>query len=175
MWAAIVGRGDEGRREAVDIIVAALQAGGFSVGGFVQQASMQGGERTGFDLLPVAGGARIALARISPDPLLCDYAFDTDAFARAKAWSLAEGADVTIVEAGKLEAGREGHWPVIEAVTASGPRLGLLLIRRNALAPIALRLPDPVAALDLPADQRECAAFVEELTAILRSPIAANG
>jgi hypothetical protein len=98
-----------------------LRERGLRVGGFVQpDARDRDGELAGWDLENLASGARSALARRSVDPVLCDYAFDSEAFARARRWLEASGDDIFIVHAvGKLEAAGRGHWPALEAALAN--------------------------------------------------------
>ena len=62
------------------------------------------------------------------------------------------------VEAGKLEAAEQGHWATILRSLDERP-LTVLAIRPRVLASVALRLPDPVDSIELPADADEIARF----------------
>lgn len=135
-----------------------LRARGRTVAGFVQQDVPDGhGETAGWDVVSVSDPSRCsALARVSDAPNLCGYAFSEAGFAYARQLATDE-ADVVIVGGvGKLEAAKQGHWPLIEELL-SGPstRHVVLCIRDSCLSTVALALPDPFDHVSLPCDDAE--------------------
>ena len=113
-----------------------------------------------------------------PDPDLCDYRFDHDAFDTAREWVLAPGLDVVFLEAGKYEANERGHWRALVDVleqTGDGARVVVLAVRRSALISLLYKLPEPTVALELPADEDATAAFAAELEALVATTTAARG
>ncbi|MGM0578191.1 MAG: DUF2478 domain-containing protein [Myxococcota bacterium] len=167
-WAAIVGRGEEGRREVCRAVVDGLRRRGLRVGGALQEPAIRGGRERGFDLVDLDTGERVPLARVSGDPDLCDFAFEADGFEQGRAWSSGD-QPVVVVEAGKHEASGRGHWPTIRDIVEGPPRVLILLLRRHALVDIALRLSEPVDGLELPAeDDARVEAFVERVAQAAR-------
>ncbi len=63
------------------------------------------------------------------------------------------------LEVGRLEAAERGHWETLLA-TLESPRLAIVGVRRGVLSNVALRLPDPVDALELPAEPGEVDEFI---------------
>jgi nucleoside-triphosphatase THEP1 len=164
-WAALVGRRDAGRVRVALGLAQALTGRGIAVGGFVHVRVDDGEVHRGHDLLDVATGARRPLARVTAsDPDLCDYAFAADGFAAAAAL-LAGPGEVLLAEAGRLEANGHGHWPAIQAALEGPPAVLVLCLRPQSAAPVALKLTDPVAGLELPADDAAVSAFVAAVAA----------
>jgi nucleoside-triphosphatase THEP1 len=165
-WSAVVGRSKSEKDRIALGVAQGLAQRGIRVGGFVQLRSHDAeGELAGWDVCRVSDGTRYALARRSNDPDLCSYRFDDEGFALAKAWSRAEPAEVIFIGGvGKLEAAERGHWPVLSELVerADGP-LVVACIRDTSLATIALRLPDPVEALELPAEEDVVRAFTDAI------------
>ena len=163
-WSAVVGRSKLEKDRVALEVARNLARRGIRVGGFVQLRSHDDdGELIGWDVCRVSDGERYALARRSSDPDLCSYRFDDDAFALAKAWSREEPAEVVFIGGvGKLEAAERGHWPVLSELVerADGPHV-VACIRDTSLSTIALRLPDPVEALELPAADDVVRAFTD--------------
>jgi len=165
LWVAIIGAGRDGRVDAVDGLARRLSAGGRAVGGFLQRTVYAAGEEiVGYDVVRVPGGDAIPLARESSDPELCRWSFDPQTFDTARGWTLDRPLDVAFVEAGRLEAAERGHWRTVLESLRTQP-LTVVCIRRGVLASVALRLPDPLDALELPASEAEVAAFQERVVA----------
>lgn len=170
-WAALVGRAEDGRREATAAVVEALRAEGLRVGGFVQQRVLEGDEVVGWDAVDLAGGSRCPVARTGPDPHLCEWRFDAEGIEACRRWATAPDLDVVVLEAGPLEARGEGHWDTLQEILRSPGRVALVGLRPSALAAVALALPDPIAGLELPGTPEETA---ELANAIAREARAAN-
>lgn len=159
-WIAVVGARQVGRSALVQRLGHALHDAGVPVGGFVQLPCVEGDELSGYDLVHITRGETVPLARESKtDPELCRWGFFDHAFETARRWTLADPHAVTFVEAGRLEAAERGHWPTLLASLGERP-LTVVSIRPSVLASVALRLPDPIDAIELPADSDEVERFV---------------
>ena len=156
-WAAIVGRSRDGRVEVITALVEHLLRRGKSVGGVLQVPTDDG-----YDLVDLAGGGRVRLAERSPNPEMCDWAFQPEAFKVARGW--AEGPfDVVILPAARLESAGRGHWATIAAALAEPAGAVVLCIPPQVLPRIALDLPDPIAGLELPVELEAVAEFAATL------------
>lgn len=173
-WAALVGRGSDGRGAATESLVADLTAAGVRVGGLHHVRVQDGaGKRVGYDLVDRATGRRRPLCRLSPTPDICDLEFDPTAFDDGRTWALesvdARRAQIVVIEAGPIEATGGGHRATIDALLRTAcPTLLLLSVRPYSLAGLALELPDPALWLELPCDQVARHAFAEELASRAR-------
>ena len=173
-WAALVGGAREGRDATIDLLVEQWRSDGLAVGGFRPRDGQEHDDRgkpLSMFLEDLHGGARVPLAVTDPTaPDVCSYRFDEAAFAAARQWCAAPGLDVVLLGGlGPLEAAGRGHAPLIRAiVTEPHPALPVLAIRRDALAAIALQLPDPVADLELPAATGTVAAFARQVERAVR-------
>ncbi len=168
IWAAIIGKGKQGRRGISTAVVEGLRARGLSVGGVLHEPIRDDlGDKIGFHAVSVETGERLAMARTDgPEPVVCDYSFDEDVFDHTRVW-IAEGEhQVSVVEVGPLEGRGQGHWPAVQSALEGPPRLLVLCIRPKALMPIAMQLDDPGPILELPADEGQVAAFVEAVAAV---------
>lgn len=157
-WAALVGRGSDGRDEAVEDIVAGLRRAGLSVGGLAQQRCGDG-----YEVVDLASGARCAVAYTSPTPEMCDLAFRHEVFDDLRHQMATQRYDVVIMPVGRLEARGAGHWPNIRDRLDDEDTLVILCLRPMILAAVALDLPDPIEALELPAPGDRIAAFTAAL------------
>ena len=165
-WAAIVGRGPEGRNEMISDIAQRLRADGLSVRGFTHEG-VEESSGPGIDAVELFGVERAAIARTSPHPDICNYLFQPAGFEAVDRWC-GEDGDVLFMEIGRLEAKGEGYWPTVTRRFV-GPRTLLVLsIRPHVLASIALDLPDPAAFIELPYDGEQAAVFAGELLAAWR-------
>jgi len=173
-WAALVGGSREGRDGAIDALISQWRTDGLVVGGF---RSCDGDDRDeqgkplSMFLQDVSTGARVPLAVTDPTtPDVCSYRFDEAAFATARRWCETAGLDVVVLGGlGPLEAAGRGHASLVRAVvTQPSAALPVLAIRRDALAAIALSLPDPVADLELPASSGTVAAFARQVERAVR-------
>lgn len=162
-WAAIVGRGRDGKVASVKSVARALRQAGVRVGGFT---SVRLGER--FELEDVDTGERIPSADLSDEPDVCDLAFDSEVFQTARNWTERPGYDVVFLEVGKVEASQKGHWDTVDAAMATD-RMLVLTLRPDYLVRVALRLDDPVDVVELPAEASELAAFAENLARLVRA------
>jgi nucleoside-triphosphatase THEP1 len=173
-WAAVVGGSREGRDVALDLLVAHWRSAGLVVAGFRPRDGDERdehGKAVDLYLEDLESGTRVALARTDPTtPDLCSYRFAEGAFEAAARWCAPDGKDLVVVGGlGPLEAAGRGHTPLVRAlVGAEHTALPVLAIRRDALAAIALALPDPVAALELPADAATISAFAREVEGAVR-------
>ena len=157
-WAALVGRSDHGRLEAIEAIITRARAAGVGIAGLLQMRA-----EDGHDAVDLATGERRAVLRTSHAPDICDWAFEPGAldFGRAAA---GRDAPLSVLPAGRLEATGRGHWPAVAARLATG-KPTLLCVSPSSLAAIALDLPDPYAGLELPASAEDVAAFADALLA----------
>lgn len=175
-WAALAGAAREGRDRVIDALLVACRADGLVVGGFRPREGAGRDERGKMiDILleNVATRERMPFAVTDPlTPDICSYRFDPAVLAAAVDWCrvAARDADVVLlVGLGPAEAAGGGHAGAIRAaMQGPGRALPLLAIRRDALAAIALPLPDPVAALELPADDAAMGAFVRAVVRAAR-------
>jgi len=133
------------------------------VGGFLQLPVGPPEDPTGYELLDLRTDERAHLARHGPDPQVCDWVFDDGAFARAAAWCADPNLDVIFLQLGPLEAGEEGHWPTVVRTLREARGVAVLCMRPHVLARVALKLPDPVAGLELPVDDEALDRFVETI------------
>jgi hypothetical protein len=157
-WAALVGRSNHGRLEALEIIIDRARAAGVPVAGLMQMRV-----EDGHDAVDLATGERRAVLRTSQTPEICDWSFEPGAldFGRAAA---AREARLSVLPAGRLEATGKGHWPAVADRLATGQPT-LLCVSPSSLAAIALDLPDPYAGLELPASPEDVRAFADALIA----------
>lgn len=166
-WIAIVGAREHGRLELTHRLRADLERRGTRVTGFVQEPCLDADQSVvGYDLVDLATGRRVPLARDSDRPLICNWGFDDRAFALAHEWAL-RPADVSVVEVGRLEAGERGHWGTVLSALREPGRLVLLGIRPNVVASVAVRLPDPIEAIELPAEAGQIEAFVRRVGSLV--------
>jgi nucleoside-triphosphatase THEP1 len=160
-WSVIIAPVGRDKSEPTRRVIVELTLRGLAVGGFLQVWLGDDARVRGWDVERVDGSERTLLARESADPTLCSWAFEPSAFARAAAWAR-EPADVVIIGGvGKMEAAREGHWPLLASLIAdpAAPHV-IACVRDSCLANIALELPDPVADLTLPCDPAALESFV---------------
>lgn len=158
-WIAVVGSWKDGRSTVLTSLVRTLQASGLHIGGFVQATAHDPEGISGFDLTAVCNGATVPLARRSREPDLCDWRFRPEAFEQARAWMLDGDSSICFAHAGRVEASGRGHWPAIEE-SVGQRHLTIVAVTRSALAPVGLRLPDPVDGIELPAEEHEVNAFM---------------
>lgn len=165
-WTAIVGRSEPARRAKHAVIEHLRAQPHLRLGGSIHLRIPEG-----FDLLNLADGRKLPMARNHPDPEMCDYRFDHTCFDSERAWFEGQDFDVILLEAGRLEAAQRGHWPAIQHACARAHTLVVLCIRPSALAPVALELgDDPVDFVDIrESTEAEVLAFAERLVAL--SPV----
>ncbi|MCU0619981.1 MAG: DUF2478 domain-containing protein [Gemmatimonadales bacterium] len=154
------GRGD-GKTTALQRLADGLRAAGLLVGGVVQPVVHAGHERLGYDVLDLATGQRLPLARRgAPDrPDGCGFEFAPDAWAWAarRIGEARRECDVLVVdELGYLEAAGAGHLPaLVEAEPAEHARLWLLGVRRETALALEARLGAFAFVIEPAADQAE--------------------
>ena len=178
MGYALVTGSKGGRRSAAMLEVAGrLAARGLRVAGFVQLLRAQDGEREAIELMRLAGGERLALARTGGEPDeatqqgVCTLVFETAGFAHALAWLRedAPGADVLLLDGlGRLELRGQGHRASIDHALAT-PGLTVLSVRDEHLFETVetLGLGEPVAHLTVEEGPAARDAFVDALAAAL--------
>ena len=162
-WAVVVGHSRTGKEDALREVVAGLSAAGRRVAGFIQVRLVREDRVYAYDVEDTAGERRLRIAEAGKDPEVCDYGFVPEAFQQARKWTLGEDAEVVLVEVGKLEAGGQGHWPTFEAALNGPPRVVIAAIRPDLLASFVLRLADPFAALETPANPDDVQRFVKTI------------
>ena len=170
-WSAIVGARGDDKTKALDQVLSQLQQQGVRLAGFYQERVVDAADEVlGWDIVRLGGPGRRSLARRSPNPDLCEYAFEAPGFAVAAEWARASDVDLLVVGGlGKLEAAETGHWPLVQTLIedASAPH-ALLCIRDTSLSSLAFRLPDPQAHLHLPCESAELTTFCTELARLVR-------
>lgn len=181
-WALIAGAKGAGKSGTAARVVEGLAARGAVVGGVIQEALHDEGERVAYRAVRVgAPGDAVLLARRGAAPegaraealcAFCSFTFDEDAFAEAGAWvrKAARECDVVVVdEVSKLEASGGGHHDAIrEALT--GRALVLLVVRADQLFAVVERfgLGDAVASLEV-GDEAAMGEFVETVLRAART------
>ncbi len=125
-----------------------LRSQGLQVGGALTARS-DTARGDSYDLVNQESGTRVLLAQRDTTPDICDLRFDESAFEHAERWCRAPGLNVVLIELGKIEASGRGLWPTFAHLMCGPPRLVLAVVRPEVLADIGLRLPEPVAWLDL--------------------------
>jgi nucleoside-triphosphatase THEP1 len=171
-WIAVVGTRQTGRSEITHVLAERLRQEGVRVIGFVSEPIERDGTTVGYDLVELPAGRRRRLAEVGPRPRLCRWVFDDALFVDAARQVSGGDAEVVILQVGTLEASGDGLWAAIEAALAAPARLVVLAIRPHLLVRVADRLPEPAAAIELPADDDEVARFVDraiELTGSQRA------
>lgn len=164
-WAPIVVTPDVPKGDALERIAHAMQREGIPLGGWLQKRVIDAdGKRVGYDVVELAGERRLALARVATAGAdLCDLVFRDGAFDEMRASLLASGARALLLEVGPLEAAERGHWRAIRELLATSDATLLLVVRPRLLASLALRFPDPIAELTVPADSAEIERFAKGL------------
>ncbi len=167
-WVVVVGSAGDGKNVAAAEIVRACVEAGLRVGGVVEEAVVAADVVEGYDAVDVRTAERIALAQLAPVPDLCRFRFDENAFVECAKRLRATDLDVVVLEAAALEAASTGNWPAITAALHGRAALLVLCVRAKVLAAIALRLPDPAASLELPADATTLARFARDVVALAK-------
>ncbi len=181
-WALLVGAKGAGKSTVAQRIAARLADRGLRVGGVVQEAVHEEGERVAYrarhvghedqgGLLLARRGAPPAGAREGALCDFCSFVFDGDAFAAAAGWVREDSAacDVVLVdEVSKLEASGGGHHDAIRDALG-GRAIVVLVARADQLFALVERfgLGDALATLDAGEDTSDDA-FVEALVAACR-------
>jgi hypothetical protein len=168
MWAAIVSSSSEERRGVALAVLERLRSRGVSIAGALQQAAATDAD-IGWDATDLITGARLPIARRSDTPEVCDWGFEESTFEAIRRSVAESNAKVVVLEFGILEARGRGNWATALEALSRGQTL-IASIRPTALARIALELPDPGAALELPVDELEIEAFVESVASASQNP-----
>jgi nucleoside-triphosphatase THEP1 len=162
-WALIVGDKGAGKSTTATRVVNMLAARGIAVGGVIQEAVHEDGERVAYRACHVGHenhGVIVAHRGAPPKGLnaeamheFCSFVFDDDAFATAGSWvrQAVSACDVVIVdEVSKLEVSGGGHHNAIrDALT--GRALVILVVRSHQLFAVVDKfgLDDAVADLEV--------------------------
>lgn len=164
-WAPIILTPDLPKGDALERIADAVRREGVTLGGWLQERVVDaGGRRVGYDVVEVTSERRLTLARVAAVRTeLCDLKFREGAFDEMRASLLASDARALLLEVGPLEAAERGHWTAIHELLATSDAALLLVVRPRLLASLALRFPDPVAEITLPADSAEIERFAKGL------------
>jgi nucleoside-triphosphatase len=142
---ALVGLRRAGKTTALQGLAERLRSAGLRVGGIVQPAIHEGGERVGYDVLDLASGERRALARRGAQrrPDGCGYVFEAGAWSWAaeRLRAARRECDVLVAdELGHVEAAGDGHLPALLGAGDDRARLWLLGVRQEAGAALEERL-----------------------------------
>jgi nucleoside-triphosphatase THEP1 len=123
-----------GKSRFVEGLVGALRGAGLTIAGFLQRGVFGAdGDKIGYDLVGLATGAVLPLARRSADG--DRWLFDDAAFTAAGG-EIQPGADLIVIdEVGHLELAGGGHTAAIDRALESAPVA--LIVVREALADLA--------------------------------------
>jgi nucleoside-triphosphatase THEP1 len=177
-WALVACEQSGPKADFVEGLARGLASRGARVGGFAQPPRLDERGDKGYELVRLSTGERrvLALGAVAPhgplEELFCEYAFLQDGFALARQWLEQDaGADVLILDGiSKLEIAGRGHARSLAfALALPAPKLVVVAARSSQLFYVMERfnLPEPVAYVELPAEEAERAAFaraVEQLT-----------
>lgn len=150
-----------GKTTALLRLAEALRADGLAVGGVWQRAMEGAGYRAGYDLVDLATGDTLPLARRRPtaDGPWGAFAFDESAWswAAARIRTARLAADVMLVdEIGRLEAAGGGHLPALrEVLPGERARTWVLAVRDLALPAVLTTFGPPVAQVQAPVAEEE--------------------
>jgi nucleoside-triphosphatase len=145
---AVTGARGSGKTTALLHLAGALRPAGVRVGGVVQPVVHEGGQRMGYDVLDVASGERLPLARrptnASPAGCGCGFVFAPDAWSWAaeRIRGARRECDVVVAdELGSLEAAGNGHLPALEEVLGTErASLWVLGARQDVVGALEARL-----------------------------------
>lgn len=163
-WALIIGERREGRDDTVLELVTQWTAAGLQVSGCTQVALPGPDGPVGYDA-QCLWGATLAVARPSPEPTLCGFAFVEETFETIRRELQRRQPDITVLPGAKLESAEQGHWPAMNDALNADEGLLVLVLRPHIVGRIAVRLPDPVAYLELPNSVDEVRNFSEAVLA----------
>jgi nucleoside-triphosphatase THEP1 len=175
-WALISGNKGDHKPEIVSAIAGRLSSMGVAVGGFVQLARYDARGEKGYELVRLRTGEKLTLAlggvaakKVSEEAF-CSYAFDNDAFARARRWIEEDAAHCRLLvldDISKLEVQGKGHAPSLSyALSRPADRVVLISARASQLFYVVENFGlegDPVDALELPVDEEAKERFVSAL------------
>ncbi len=173
----VTGDAGSGKTPAVEQAARRLSDGGVAIAGFVQHATRDGGEKTGFEVLDLVTGASRPLAHhVGRDrgEHGTRFVFDRAGFALARrALRRDRRTQVLVVdELGPLELRGDGHMPALRSAL---PRLGagvlLCSVRRHLLAAAVEAVP---AASVVVVDLSQTRDGVAVVTAAVAAALAAR-
>lgn len=179
-WALLVGGKGAGKSTVASRVAAELARRGVAVGGVVQDAIEEDGDRVGYLARHLDGTECVVVGRKGAAPpgdealcSFCSFVFDPQAFERARAWIRrgVERASIVIIdEVSKLEVAEGGHCAAIREAL-EGRAIVLLVVRADQLFHVVERfgLGEALATLDAE-DGPSFAAFVDELARAARQP-----
>jgi nucleoside-triphosphatase THEP1 len=162
-WAVVHGSKGSPKSSCLWQLTSELNARGCSVGGVIQEAVEQDGERLGFRACRVSGDGSVLLSRkgsapqSSANPLnwqnFCSFSFDNEAFEVAHHWISQEAQELSIVvidEVSKLEVAQGGYFHAIQQAFQL-PTIVVLGVRSEQLFAVMDRfhLEEPIAAWDI--------------------------
>lgn len=180
-WALISGEKGHNKSALALELVERLKAEGVRAAGFVQLRHYDESGEKGYQLLRLATGERLVLARGGVAPrdasqeAFCSYAFDNDAFARAHRWlqeDLPAAPLVVLDDISKLEVQGKGHAAALASALAQPDKVVLVCARASQLFYVVENFglgDEPVDALELPADEEAQARFVARLAEACQS------
>lgn len=178
LWALVAGGKGAGKSSTAARVADLLAARGVVVGGVIQEALLEDGDRVAYrarrlghpsdGVLLARRGAPPEGARTDALSTFCSFVFDAAAFATAAGWvrQATTECDVVIVdEVSKLEASGGGHHDAIRDALA-GSALVILVVRADQLFAVVERfeLEDAVATFDVGDDDGALATFVDTIT-----------
>lgn len=167
-WALISGERREGRDDVIRPMAERWRAAGLSVGGCTQVPVPGGPDDQdgplGYDALGFDGAVR-PVARLAANPTLCGFRFEQATFDAIRTELANQRPEITVLPGAKLESAEEGHWPSVQDALQRPGTLLVLVLRPHLLSRVVLKLPDPVAYLELPGAPDQIEAFEAEVRA----------
>ena len=143
----VTGATGSGKTTLVQAVVDRLRARGLRVAGIVAPGYVADGRRTGFDIVDLATGERMPLAReeehvAGPHPRWSRFAFSPEGLAlgRKALGEDARGADVVVVdEVGPFELSGGGWASALDSLAASPAGVLLLVVRESVVDAVRTR------------------------------------
>ncbi|MCL2725597.1 MAG: DUF2478 domain-containing protein [Polyangiaceae bacterium] len=181
-WALIVGGKGTGKSTTAARVADMLTSRGIAVGGVIQEAVHENGERIAYRAHRVGNSkSGVIIARRGAPPEgaktnalreFCSLVFDDDAFATAGTWvrQAMSACDIVIVdEVSKLEVSGGGHHDAIRDALA-GHALAILVVRADQLFAVVekFELEDAVADLEV-GDDGALETFVDAIVRAVRT------
>jgi len=176
-WALLSAPKGQNKSDVAKDLVARLQARRVRAAGFLQERHYDAAGRKGYELVRIATGERLTLARGGvaargpSEEAHCFFAFSKEAFERARRWLVedARQAELLVVDGVSiLETRGRGHAKSMAWALAQPEKIVLLCVGARQLFYIVENFGldvDPVDALELPAGTQDQERFVESLAA----------
>jgi len=155
----VTGATGSGKTPLVSSVADDLVVRGFQVGGFLQPAILEDGEKVGFRLRDLSSGEIVELARrVAPGDgeFGTSFEFFDEGFdlGRRALLTIPSGAVLVLDELGPVELRGGGHWPAVERALRSSVIGALVVVVRRNLVPALVEALDAtdVVVVDLGED-----------------------